>query len=291
MWKLLGTPKVVRITKKLAEEFRDMTPSPGDRNLSDKRRSRLQSHVTKHTMRPCVWAKVYCKADSKTYRVNGQHTSTVMAEANGEAKGLFAFVELYEADSLEDVASLYSTFDARFNSRSQNDLNRSFSHSVETLDDIPGPIINVAISGLSFALWGESGSAAAAPETRAALIPANAGFILWLHDRTSELGKDIRIVKRAPITAAMYRTYEKDKKAATEFWDAVIHGSGSDFRSPDRKLHKYLLGTAIRSSSTERQRAGRREMYVKALHAWNAWRRGASSDLKFFANAEDPKVI
>lgn len=306
MWKLLGTPKIVKMTPAIAKEFKAMEPAPGDRDLADNRAEKLKAMVVAKNFRPCVWAKAYCKETGKTYRVNGKHTSNVMSELNGETKGLFAMIELYECDTLDDLAKLYATFDSRVSVRSTGDINRSFSHAIAELEGVTSATINTAISGLALAIWGDKYSRVTSPEQRAELLRANTDFVLWIDSLFHGVGnKDRNAIRRAPVVAAMYLTRQKDKKAAEEFWLAVRDGSGQKHTSGDRRLNKYLLTTAVasgsgrgtkktgdkaRSSNTSGLATGY-EMFAKCIHGWNAWRRGAVTDLKYYANAEFPKVI
>lgn len=298
MWKLLGTPKIVKMTPAIAKEFKAMEPAPGDRDLADNRAEKLKAMVVAKNFRPCVWAKAYCKETGKTYRVNGKHTSNIMAELNGETKGLFAMVELYECDTLDDLAKLYATFDSRVSVRSTGDINRSFSRAIVELEGVVSATVNVAISGLSRAIWGEKYSRVTSPEQRAELLRANTDFILWIDSLFHGISnKDRNAIRRAPVVAAMYLTWQKDKKAANEFWTLVRDGSGAKHTSGDRRLNKYLLTTVVASGAINKNRSTAQglapgcEMFVKCIHGWNAWRRNAVTDLKYYANAECPKVI
>lgn len=294
MWKLVGPPAVKKLTHALCNEFREMQPAPGDRRLDDRRVNRHKQSISKGRFRPCVWATVHCKETNQTYRVNGKHTSTVMSELNGELKHHFAVIERYEADTLLDVADLYATFDSRDTLRTTGDINRSYSHSIEAIADVDSNTINLSVTAIAIATWGINYSAVR-PESRAELLEANQDFVLWMNDMLHGCASaDRRAIRRSPVASAMYKTWRKDKKAAHTFWTLVRDGSGDKHTSPDRKLHKFLLTACVNSPNgghVGSERCTQREMHVKCLHAWNAWRRGSTTDLKFFAKAEDPKVV
>ena len=93
---------------------------------------------------------------------------------------------------------------------------------------------------------------------------------------------------RGVVVAAMFGCWKKAKGAATEFWVAVRDETGSKPDCPDRKLSRFLLTTNVQRSMTERKIVGQREMYVKCIHAWNAWRRKESTSLNYYANAKVP---
>jgi hypothetical protein len=297
MWKLIETPKVRQVTHALANKFRDMEPAPGDRPLRDNRVEALKKAVIGKQFRTCEWASAYCKATKKVYRVNGKHTSTLMSELNGETKSLSVIEEHYHCDTLDDVAALYATFDTRNSARSTGDINAIFAGACPELADVDKVTINSCVSGMATAIWGDTTSKwNITPETRAGLLAPNASFVLWINEMCHGVrGQERSIIRRSPVIAAIFQTYQKDKKAAAEFWLLVRDGSGDKHTSPDRKLNKFLLtsrlGLINRKNSPTHNTVGYREMRVKCLHAWNAWRRGATTDLRFYTDADDPKVI
>ncbi len=295
MWKLIEKPKVLSATNALAMSHRDMLPAPGDRPLKNFRVEVLKKHVANGTLRICEWATVYCKETRKTYRVNGKHTSTLMCELNGEIKSLAVLLQRYECDTLDEVARLYSTFDTRSSARTTGDINCIFAATVSSYDALPKKIVDVAVTGISLGIWGLDGSKDHSPEDRAALLLSNEQFVLWLNDvchSPDQSEGNPRLLRRAPVVMAMFRTWEKDKKAANDFWTLVKNASGPKHTTPDRKLNSYLLQVSLNGSSTVASGgASRRQVYVKCIHAWNAWRRGATTDLKYLPNAQEPKVV
>jgi hypothetical protein len=92
----------------------------------------------------------------------------------------------------------------------------------------------------------------------------------------------------------MHSSYQKSRRDANEFWLAVRDGTGATPKSPDRVLNRFLLSKAVIGSKTSRHAAGLvspREMFVKCLHAWNAWRRDTTTDLKYHAQAKIPAAV
>ena len=97
-----------------------MDGCPHDRPMNDRRIAYLDSALREGQWRPPHWATAYCKADKKTYRVNGKHSSTVLSLANGHfPKGTGIIFEHYECDTLEDMAKLYASFDRRESARAR----------------------------------------------------------------------------------------------------------------------------------------------------------------------------
>ena len=89
----------------------------------------------------------------------------------------------------------------------------------------------------------------------------------------------------------MYKTWQKSKSAATEFWYAVRDETGAKPDLPDRKLAKFLSASRVSSRSTVKSvSVGSREMFVKCIHAWNAWRSGEATALNYYQSAKTPAI-
>jgi hypothetical protein len=90
--------------------------------------------------------------------------------------------------------------------------------------------------------------------------------------------------------------FSKCKRDAQEFWLAVRDGTGVTPKTPDRVLNRFLLsrGVAPNAGPGHRRRqatATTREMYVRCIHGWNAWRRDTTTDLKYHAQAKIPAAV
>lgn len=293
MWTMTNKPTPQKMSFALAKEFRDMEPCPHDRLLNQTRLERLQAKYDAGEFRSCLWAKAYCAETKKWYRINGKHTSTMLADLNGKAlKGnpIFIVVEEYHCPTMEDVARLYSSFDSRISARNASDINRVFAATNPEISDVNGRTLNVVVAAITFAKWEDTCEKPLAEE-RAAFLLQFPGFVRWVHALTA--GQEAAHVYRAPVMGAAFLTWQKSQKEATTFWTLVRDGSGTDHRSADRALQRYLLKTSCatgRGSTTGKAMAGRREMFVKCIHGWNAWRRGESTTLPYYATAKTPAV-
>lgn len=294
MWSQMEKPTAQKMSYALAKEFRDMEPCPHDRPLSPKRLNALQAKFDAGEFRSCVWAKCYCEETKKWYRVNGKHSSTMFAEMNGKLpKGhsFFVLVESYRCPTLEDVAKLYSSFDSRQSARSSGDIYRVFAATNPEISDVSRKVINMCVGAIAYAVH-EFTVNQTTPEQRAVLMLEHVAFVRWTNNLVT--GQDASHVLRVPVLAAAFKTWTKAQKEATEFWSLVRDGSSPNFRGPDRVLHKYLLRTKVGSNNTgktEKDLATRHEMFVKCIHAWNAWRRNESTSLKYHAQAKTPNVV
>lgn len=162
---------------------------------------------------------------------------------------------------------------------------------MESLTDLPAKIINLSVVGISYGLW-EDKYFEHPPTERASLLTIYPDFVLWL-SKLGPVTKGTRHLFRGGVAAAMFKTYEKAKGASKEFWTLVRDESGPDNRSPDRVLAKYLVRTTVatgRGVQPGKACASTREMYVKCIHGWNAWRKNSTTDLKYHASAKTPSI-
>jgi hypothetical protein len=303
-WKLVGKPKSVEVTKKIAEQFATMDPAPSDRPLSPRRLEVYKKIMEAGQFRPVTWASAFCKETGGTYRVNGKHTSTLLA-AQVKMPTFYAVIEQYSCDTLEDVARLYSTFDSKMQSRTTKDINVSFAATVPELAEveISDKNINISVSGMSYAKWMED-YFSIQPAERAELLIEHPKFVLWIHHilgnkfkpREGEVRQTGKHMQRLPVTAAMFLTHQKDASDAETFWTAVRDETGSGPEVPDRRLSKFLLlsisgGGGRSRGSTTKKIVSNREVFVKCLQAWNAWRQDRETvELRYYTDNAVPEV-
>lgn len=282
-WSMIGKPTTQVADHQLVERFAKMQRFSGDRPLSKDRCERLRSLLEEGRFRTCAWAVCKCLEDGKEYRINGQHTSKVLSEFNGSLPAVFVTVERYEADTLQDVAELFATFDPRWSVRSTADTNNAWAQSIPELANVHSRVINLAASGMATHYY-LTASRRFSQEARGRMISKNVKFVLWIDGLDINLSSKSHLRRAAPV-AAMYATFLVDLDAATEFWTEVRNGSGASPETPSRVLEKFLLKSDSRSQETE--------MFAKCIHAWNSFRRGDTKlgTLKWFPNAPRPEAI
>jgi hypothetical protein len=294
-YELVGTPKTEKVTRALAVRFRDMDPVPHDRPLNPKRVEAYRKMLSAGLFRPVQWATVHCNETQATYRVNGKHTSSLFADFDKMPQDVHATIEHYHCDDLDDVARLYATFDSRTQVRTTNDINRAFAAVDPELSELPTKIINLSVTAIAFARYGDHYATRPAAERAECLLESESKlFIAWVSEVLGSNNENTRHMWRSPVCAAMYATFQKSRKAASEFWLAVRDGTGSTPKTPDRVLHRFLLSKSVKGSNPAGRSStlvGPREMYVKCLHAWNAWRRDTTTDLKYHAQAKIPAAV
>lgn len=292
-WKLTGHPKTQLVTTTLAKKFAEMDAAPNDRPLSEVRMRVYEKLIKEGGFRPCQWAAAYCKETGGTYRVNGKHTSTLMMGLNPLPQ-LYAVIEWYECDELRDVSRLYATYDSKMQSRTVSDINRSFAACVPDLAGVHQRIIDRVPSAVWYSRMQERYSVMQ-PAERAEALLEHCDFVLWLDKLVENTGTNCGHLRRMPVVAAIFATYQKSQRAALEFWTAVRDETGPKPECPDRKIGRWLMlnSTGVsgrRKDSTSRFRVKDKEYFVKCLHAWNAYRAGETTNLNYHASAAIPAV-
>lgn len=284
--------KLVKCSRALVQEFCDMKAWDGDRIFKPHLGTRIATAIEQNTFRVADFAAVTCKEDGQRYRVNGKHTGHVLASMNGTfPKDLLALVEDYECDNRIDVADLYSTFDHPAHNRSNMDIYEAFAAANPNLQNINRTMLSVAVAGMAFAIW-EEAIYIHRREERANLLLGQPEFVKFVNDILKGSREKVGHVRRSPVVAAMFQTWQKSRKASAEFWSLVRDGSGPENSTADRKLHTHLLKTSVgrgRGADKSKKQEDHRAMYVRCLQAWNAWRKGEDTDLRYHANAPTPQ--
>lgn len=293
-WELVSA-KTVPVTRKLATEYADMEATLVERPFKQKKADRFRVLLENGEFRPCGFAKAHCKEDGKDYRTNGQHCSKMYAEIgpadNDLYEGQFVHVEEYVCDTLADVARLFGTFDSKEQARSGNDINHSFAQTIPKVRDLDPKLVNLAVGALVYAgapsnMGGGKHHTAA---ERAEVLVENKSFVLWLKPLIGEKTEDTSPLRRVPVVAAMFKTWQTGKDEAKVFWTAVRDESGEKPELPTRKLMKFLRGLAA-TGKLATEKVVPKTVYGKALEAWVMHKEGRTGNLKYTNDQDLPEV-
>lgn len=296
-WTADGRPVTLKVTAKLAKEFSEMGAAHVDRPLSERRLGVYRKVLNDGAFRPVTWARAHCTETDQMLRVNGKHTSILFAGSDlSKCQDLYAVVEDYICDTLEDVAKLYATFDSSTASRTATDINKSFASVVPELMGMDSKFLNLMVSALHFRSTDVSGNHRTPAAERAEALLDNIEFCVWAHEVLLKMNMTARHLQRMPVVAAMYGSYNKAKAAALTFWTAVRDETGPSPDLPDRRLAKFLTTTisasvGARSNAPPRFKIQPREYFVKSVTAWNAWRKNEGTNLKYFIDAKIPAFV
>ena len=85
----------------------------------------------------------------------------------------------------------------------------------------------------------------------------------------------------------MFETYAVDQKAAKRFWMDVRDGEFLSADSPQMKLRNFLM---LRLVSKSNKQISNHEICTRIAHAWNAFRKGTSTNLSYYPSKPIPKL-
>jgi hypothetical protein len=277
MFRLVNS-ETIPLTLELAERFQAMPASPTERGFDEARARMLRDRAADNQLIAFSWAKAVLKG--KEIRMNGQHSSKVLCELNGNfPENLKVHIDTYHVDSEEDLASLFRQFDARKSGRTPTDVAGAYQGLHAELNDVPRPFAKVAVEGVAWYDKHVEGLPAPKGDDVYQLFAKEAlySYIHWIGDvfsiKTPEL-------KRTTVVAAMYGTFEKNEDAGRRFWKEVSRG-GVEFEDnhPTTVLDAFLKSVIEDKRKLDLKPAN---FYQACIYCWNAYRDGKTiTNVKF----------
>lgn len=285
MFKLVSS-KLEKLTPELAKRFAKMPGTVGERPLNPSRLEYLAQKIRECRFHTPRWA--IGLIGNKEYRVNGQHSSTVLSQLNGDfPKGLKVQIDTFQCDGKDDLPELFEQFDPPISSRSRTDLAVVHARLHKELDGIAPTNLFYIIQGIAaHHLLLEEVERLDMFE-RANLIHNNIDFALFAHS----ISKAPRLAKPGLIAAA-YETWRLDRADAELFWTQVVDRSNPDPKHPTRLLGNFMCdGLESDKQRTMPTSWDTRAYYAKCIHAWNAWRRNVTTKMKYSREAALPSPV
>jgi hypothetical protein len=218
----LKTSETVPLTLELAEEMRDMEPSPTERDLSQARVKYLQEQAGAGKLVNFNWASA--ELDGRTLRMNGNHSSTMLCELNGAfPRDLYVHRDHYAVDSVDGLADLFRQFDNRKSSRTVGDVAGAWQGLHPSLRTVPKTTAKLGIQGICWQRREVSGRPVPKGDDQFTLFNETSlhPFLVWLgtlfSSKTPELANTY-------VVGAMYATFIVNDDAAKVFWEQVARG-------------------------------------------------------------------
>ena len=263
--------EVKPLTKEFAEYFRGLEASPTERELNPSRLAHLHQKAEAGQLLPFQWAMA--KMGDKTFRANGQHSSTMLCQLNGTfPPNLSVHLDAFEVDSPDGLAILFRQFDARKSSRSPSDVSGAYQGLQEALRNVPRAFAKIGVEGVAWYRHHVEGTSNVTADDRYMLFGEQGlhGFLCWLGDLFSIKTPEL---KRVPIVAGMYGTTIANEKEAQKFWGQVARG-GVEYEdnAPATVLDAWLKSLVEDRRSVEKLLPG--NFYQGCIYAWNAFREG-----------------
>jgi hypothetical protein len=244
-----------------------MLPSIVERPLNENRLDYLKDRLLDGLAIPFIWSYVTYKG--KDYRMNGQHSSKMLASMNGNMpQGLVAHIDQFEVESEEEMVAIFRQYDARVSGRSPLDVANAYASVVPGLQGIQRDVLKIAAEGIN---WVNSNIERLPPskadDRYAALMEGrNLTFLQWIATVFSMKTPEM---KQQPVVGAMYKTFFIDPEQAAKFWASVARG-GDEYNdtNPERQLDVWLRRT---KDKTDVLKCSPTQIYQACVIAWNAF--------------------
>lgn len=205
------------------------------------------------------------------FRINGQHTCWMRVNIPGDVKAPIRHM-IYQVSDQEQLRGLYSAFD-RGAPRTYGHVAKVLLLDTEAGNEIPGSYISNLVAGFKIYFSPNWKSKMSATELTS-LINKNYAqhFNIVGRFMTIHYSDDI-IVRRAPVVAAMFSTFEKNVQKSDEFWAPIFNGIGLDKKSDPRwLLRRYLQQNSLGNANGKH--IEQEDMFNVCINAWNHWRDG-----------------
>lgn len=262
------------MTYELALHFRDMKPSPTERDLSPRRLTTLHKKADMGVLVSFLWSFARLPGTSECLRTNGRTSATMLCERKDNfPQGLWAHIDEYEVDDIDGLSLLFRQFDGKDSARSSLDISTAFQRAQPTLVSIDNKLAKLGIEGLAWQQSYVDGIPTPSGDDRYQLFqkPMYHSFLLWAGEL---LTLDSTEIHHQQVVAAMYGTFLVNEAAARCFWDHVANG-GVDYEedAPETVLYHWLHAARDRMLREQSKMKIKPASYFQAcIYAWNACR-------------------
>lgn len=270
----LVSSETVDVTPQLAADFHNMEASPTERDPKTKRKDYLRDSILGGRAIAFVWTKAKVLDTGRIVRVNGNHSSTVLTELNGQfPEGLKAHIDTYEVANNAELGLLFRQIDSRMSARSVDDIAGAYHGLQPDLANVPKLAARRAIEGYVWYAKNKVGSDVPSGDDRFDLFSASR-----LHPFIQMTGRILSVKTpefSTPVVGAMYGTFDREPAKSEEFYSAVAKGGGGNAEDhPATVLDMWL----VESREQKENKPTEKEIYYACAYAWNAFRKDKTID-------------
>ena len=252
--------KLEPLTHDLAKAYAAMPGLPGERPLRPSRLTFLEKHRQQGTFVSPNWAEAVDITTGQRYRVNGQHSSTMLARLAPEdfPQNLLVTIEEYTFDDLaSDAVLIFDLFDNPQSARTNLDIMGLYRARYPDLAGIDLKILVDVTNGVWFYEHerGDQGVAFKPRERGLYLMrPEVRAFARWVTAGFAD-AKHKWMFGKVGIVAEMFASMQvPDKSVAEEFWRLVLTESHPDPDNETRELSDTLKGWVTRPKAPSQGR-------------------------------------
>lgn len=283
---------LIKVTPKKAAEFLKSNNYPGQRAKVQRHINELAEKMEDGRFNTGQVA-IVVGLDGVTYLADGQHQCEACILSGVQFSAVYMHFTVEKGDSKQAIAEVFAQFNGH-RARSRGDIAWIYGAHIG-MADWSRKCVQLCNSALGWIAggFGESGTILLSKDENARLLAAKKSACTFVY-RTAFNGhvKTARHLARSPVAAAMLVTFDKNLLLAEEFWEAVRDGEMIKRSDPRMTLREFLVNSSVKSTSAKGGAAvSQREMYVKCIHAWNAYLSGKTTSLKYYANKPIPQVL
>jgi len=248
------------LTQDLAKEVAAMAGLPGERELRAPRLKFLRTHLRNGSFVGPNWAIATHETSGETFRINGQHSSNMLAGLEPEdfPAGLNVTIDMYGfTDILEDTAGLFNLFDHPRSARTDTDfmgISRARYPEFAGMDN--GYLVKVA-SGIdaNIRMRIEKAETGAKENIYEELFPHREHGYYFLTDEYREFAvwlyqwretTHFSFVGRNGVTSEILDDWRAASEFATEFWGYVFRENHPDPEHETRELVRELQALSMK---------------------------------------------
>jgi hypothetical protein len=231
----------------------------------------LEQEINANALTAFRWATAEIKGAEGVYRINGQHTSKIFSTKKLPENGTVV-LEHYLCDSIDDVVSLWSRYDATFSSRTKIDVLNTAFESDQDLIGLPKKQSRAASAAIALIEHGFGSTNKVSHFDKAQSAKRNKDFVIW----SCRMFTDKSPCVRVGVFVAAYMNFRESKELASTFWSEVQNGSNTDPMSASRALQRLLLEySAGRGMGARNSKSLSWDQTAElSLSAWSNWRKG-----------------
>ncbi len=281
--------KTESVTPEKAAEWLLLNTFMSQRNLRAKHVNRLASSILSGNFTTGNIAFATNPPGTKRELMNGQHQLHAVIKTG---QSIIAHIETAVCPTMSDVSRYFSQFDVG--------AVRSIGDIVKAEADAMGVEWGRRISSLLVGAMEyinddntyRTPNASTTKFDRAGSLHKNMTEGNFLSEVFT--GENAKMMIRVPVAVAAIMTLRVDPAAAKSFWSGLRMGINFSDKDPRRPLRDFLMATPISAGNIRSKgSASPREITVRCIHAWNAWRRNDSRVMlsKYHQENDVPKVI
>ena len=270
--------EIVTLNDEKAAAYIELPIFDRERDAKDVHVQRLYDEMVRGTFNPLLVILATAEFEGVVYKINGQHTCWAKFDFPGYCPKVREI--RFKVDTAEDLRQLYSTFDRNLVRDDKHITLIGLSGNVH-LKDFNNTLLKFVVTAFKFWVFATSGERKrCSPQDIAALIESkHLQLFRTVCDFVShhvDGKKEAMPMRRVPVVAAMFETFNKVSTIAPQFWQPVCDGVGLDSKTDARWALRALL-SAVKLSANKGRAMTEEDMYRHCIPAFNRWRKGEST--------------